>query len=83
MTTVQDLVDLKELIKRVKTGEPVEFTMDGRQFALITKADLEIFEALEDASDVRAADEALAEMEASGEQPIPWEDVKKKYGFDE
>ena len=35
----------------------------------------EIFQFLEDVIDGRAADEAPAEMERTGEKPVPWEKV--------
>lgn len=34
--------------------------------------------AAEDEADVRAADEAVAEMERTGEKPRPWEEVKAR-----
>lgn len=41
----------------------------------------EIFQFLEDVIDNRAADQALQEMERTGEKPIPWEKVKKEAGL--
>lgn len=41
----------------------------------------EIFQFLEDVIDNRAADQALKEMERTGERPIPWEKVKKEAGL--
>ena len=41
----------------------------------------EIFQFLEDVIDNRAADQALKEMERTGEKPIPWEEVKKEVGL--
>ena len=38
----------------------------------------EIFQFLEDVIDNRAADQAVKEMERTGEKPIPWEKVKKE-----
>ena len=38
----------------------------------------EVFQFLEDVIDNRAADQALKEMERTGEKPIPWEKVKKE-----
>ena len=37
----------------------------------------EIFQFLEDVIDGRAANEARAEMERTGEKPVPWENVKE------
>ena len=41
----------------------------------------EIFQFLEDVIDNRAADQAIKEMERTGEKPIPWEKVKKEAGL--
>ena len=41
----------------------------------------EIFQFLENVIDNRAADQALKEMERTGEKPIPWEKVKKEAGL--
>ena len=41
----------------------------------------EIFQFLEDVIDNRAADQAIKEMERTGEEPIPWEKVKKEAGL--
>jgi hypothetical protein len=38
-------------------------------------------EEIEDLLDNEAADKALAEMEATGEQPIPIEAIKKRLGM--
>ena len=50
----------------------------GRAY-LVSKADVELLEAIEDALDVRAAEEALAEMK--GKKPIPWEQIKARLGL--
>ena len=41
----------------------------------------EIFQFLEDVIDNRAADQALKEMERTGEKSISWEKVKKEAGL--
>ena len=38
-------------------------------------------EAIEDAEDVVEAEAILARMKENREQPIPWEDVKKRLGL--
>src|SRR6185437_4063681 len=35
--------------------------------------------AIEDAEDVADAEAALEEMKRTGEKPIPWEEIKKRY----
>ena len=41
----------------------------------------EICQFLEDVIDSRAADQALKEMERTGERPVSWEKVKKEAGL--
>lgn len=41
----------------------------------------ELFQLLEDVIDGRVADEVLAEMERTGEKPVPWDDIKKREGL--
>ena len=47
----------------------------GRAY-LVSEADVQLLEAVEDALDVRAAEEALTEMK--GKKPIPWEQIKAR-----
>ena len=50
--------------------------------AVIDADDLDaIVELAEDMADIRAAEAARAEMKDTGEQPIPWEDVKADLGL--
>lgn len=77
-------VDLDALCgELLEHGEPVQFEWNGHAFAIITIDDLEHFEDLEDADDIRAANAVLDEMKANGEEPIPWDKIKEKYGFQE
>src|SRR4029077_11252044 len=55
-----------ERVLLLRHGKPVA--------ALISAEDLELLEQLEDAADVRAAKEALADPENQG-PPIPWEEL--------
>jgi hypothetical protein len=59
-------------LARVRSGERLELPEEGA--AVIPIEDLRLLEEMEDAEDVRAADEALAE----GGEPIPWETIKAK-----
>jgi PHD/YefM family antitoxin component YafN of YafNO toxin-antitoxin module len=54
---------------------------DGEAVVLISEDDLKLLEAYEDFLDAQAAERALAEMEARGEKPIPWEIAKKEAGL--
>lgn len=55
----------------------------GRSVAAVIDADDldRILELAEDMADIRAAEQARAEMKATGETPIPWEEVKAELGL--
>jgi prevent-host-death family protein len=75
---------LASIIDQVRTEhEPVFVTRRGRRVAAVIDADdLDaIMELAEDMADIRAAEAARAEMKATGEQPIPWEDVRADLGL--
>jgi prevent-host-death family protein len=63
--------------------EPVYVTRRGRRIAAVIDADdLDRLLALaEDMADIRAAEQARAEMTATGESPIPWDEVKADLGL--
>jgi len=63
--------------------EPVYLARRGRRVAAVIDADdLDGILALaEDMADIRAAEEARAEMRATGDAPIPWEQVKVDLGL--
>jgi prevent-host-death family protein len=63
--------------------DPVFLTRRGRRVAAVIDAEQleQLIEASEDLSDIRAAAAARAEMAASGEVPIPWEQVKADLGL--
>lgn len=63
--------------------EPVFLTRRGRRVAAVIDADqLEgLIEAAEDLDDLRAVAEARADMAATGQGPIPWEQVKADLGL--
>lgn len=63
--------------------EPVYVTRRGRRVAAVIDADdLDcILELAEDMADIRAAEAARAEMQETGESPIPWEQVKADLGL--
>jgi prevent-host-death family protein len=63
--------------------EPVYLTRRGRRIAAVIDADDldQILALAEDMADIRAAEQARAEMEASGEAPIPWDEVKADLGL--
>jgi len=54
---------------------------DGESVVLISKKELELFEALINYVDNQLADQALEEMEVAGEKPIPLEQVKAELGL--
>lgn len=73
----QTRAELAELVDLVHArDERVVLVRHGRPVAaLISAEDLELLEQLEDAADMRAAEEALADPENQG-PPIAWEDVE-------
>lgn len=75
---------LAEVVDHAHTEhEPVYLTRHGRRVAAVIDADDfdGILELAEDMADIRAAEAARAEMEATGEQPIPWDEVKADLGL--
>jgi prevent-host-death family protein len=67
-----DVVDRARELHR-----PVFLSRRGRRVAAVVDADdLErLLELAEDMADIRAADEARHEMRATGELPVPWDEV--------
>ena len=63
--------------------EPVYLTRRGTRVAAVIDADdLDgILELAEDMADIRAAEAARAEMKATGEKPIPWDEVRADLGL--
>ena len=75
---------LAEIIDRARAEHtPIYLARRGRRVAAVIDADdLDaILELAEDMADIRAAEAARAEMRATGETPIPWEQVKADLGL--
>ena len=75
---------LAAIIDQVRAEhEPIYLTRRGRRVAAVIDADdlASIIDLAEDMADIRAAEAATAEMEETGEHPIPWEDVKAELGL--
>jgi prevent-host-death family protein len=75
---------LATIIDQARTDhEPVYLKRRGRRVAAVIDADdLDAIVALaEDMADIRAAEDARAEMRTTGEAPIPWEQVKVDLGL--
>jgi hypothetical protein len=69
----------KELIEAALKLDPVERArVADTIWQSLSEAEIE---AIEDAEDVVGAQAILARMKQNREQPIPWEDVKKKLGL--
>jgi prevent-host-death family protein len=90
MTELQTLnisdarTQLAAIVDRARTRhEPVYVTRRGRRVAAVIDADdLDRILALaEDMAGIRAAEQARAEMKATGEAPVPWEEVKADLGL--
>lgn len=63
--------------------EPVYLTRRGRRVAAVIDADDldRLLELAEDMADIRAAEQARAEIEATGQTPVPWDEVKADLGL--
>lgn len=75
---------LAAIIDRARTDHaPVYLARRGQRVAAVIDADDldRILELAEDMADVRAAEAAREEMRATGEAPIPWEQVKADLGL--
>lgn len=75
---------LAAIIDRARAEHvPVYLARRGRRVAAVIDADdLDRIVALaEDMSDILAAEQARAEMKATGEAPIPWGQVKADLGL--
>ena len=75
---------LAAVIDRARTEHrPMFLSRRGRRVAAVIDADdLErLLDLAEDMADIRAAEEARAEMRATGATPIPWEEVKADLGL--
>lgn len=62
---------------------PIYLTRHGKKVAAIVDADEfeRLRELAEDMEDIRDAEQVLAEMRATGETPIPWDEVKADLGL--
>lgn len=75
---------LAEVIDRARADHsPVYLTRRGRRVAAVVDADDldRVLELAEDMSDILAAAAARAQMQETGEEPIPWEQVKADLGL--
>ena len=75
---------LAAIIDRARAEHaPIYLARRGRRVAaVIDSEDLDrILELAEDMADIRAAEAARAEMKATSEAPIPWEQVKADLGL--
>jgi prevent-host-death family protein len=84
LTVSEARQQLASIIDRAREQHtPVYVSRRGRRVAAVIDADdLDaIIEMAEDMADIRAAEAARAEMKATGETPIPWEQVKADLGL--
>lgn len=75
---------LAAIIDRARADhQPVYIARRGRRVAAVIDADDldRILELAEDMADIRAAEQARAEMKATGAMPIPWDEVKADLGL--
>lgn len=75
---------LATIIDRARADhEPVYVARRGRRVAAVIDADDldRLIELAEDMADIRAAEQARAEMKATAAASIPWEEVKADLGL--
>lgn len=75
---------LAAIIDRARADhQPIYIARRGRRVAAVIDADDldRILELAEDMADIRAAEQARAEMKATGAMPIPWDEVKADLGL--
>ena len=75
---------LGAIIDRARADhQPVYVARRGRRIAAVIDADDldRILELAEDMADIRAAEQARAEMQSTGTTPIPWDEVKADLGL--
>lgn len=75
---------LAEVIDSARVNhEPVYLVRRGRRVAAVIAADdlAALVEAAEDLADLRAAAAARADIVQTGEQPVPWAEVKADLGL--
>lgn len=74
-----------EVFDRVAEGERIRVEREDGSFVMILSEEdaflVEQLEKIEDRLDAEDALKALAEMEAGGEEPVPWEKVKADLGL--
>lgn len=80
MTTDTARKDFAGTIKRVsRQHERIVLRHHGKDvMAMVPMNDLKLIEKIEDRLDIEGARKALAEMKASGEKPIPYEEYRRK-----
>ncbi|WP_300015917.1 type II toxin-antitoxin system Phd/YefM family antitoxin [Pseudonocardia sp.] len=75
---------LAAVVDRARTEHrPVFLSRRGRRVAAVIDADdlNRLVDLAEDMADVRAAQAARDEIRETGEQPIPWDEVKAELGL--
>ncbi len=75
---------LAAIVDRARADhQPVYLARRGRRIAAVVDADDldHILELAEDMADIRAAEQARAEMATTGTTPIPWDEVKADLGL--
>jgi hypothetical protein len=69
----------KEIIEAALKLDPAERArVADTIWRSLSEAEIEV---IEDAQDIADAEAALEEMKRTGEQPIPWEEVKKRHAL--
>jgi prevent-host-death family protein len=84
MTVTEARARLADVVDQARVEhDPVFLTRHGRRIAAVIDAEHleQLIEAAEDLADLQAAAAARAEMADTGENPIPWDQVKADLGL--
>ena len=82
MTRVSSHDVRKALDRAAQNGERIVIQRRGKDVAaLVPLEDLKLLEEFEDRLDAQEAERAMREFEESGEQAIPYEQVRKELGL--
>lgn len=84
LSVSQARAQLAAVIDRAREGHrPIYLARRGRPVAAVIDSDdlQRLIDLAEDMADIRAAEEARAEMQMTGETPVPWDEVKRDLGL--
>ena len=83
ISTAKAREELSDILNRAAYGkERIILTRRGKPIAAVVPIeDVQLLEDIEDRIDLEEVERVLAEAEAKGEKPIPWERAKRQLGL--